>query len=484
MPDGQSVTDIALDDARVGERWVLRHRLSRRLGHRRDRLAGRRLAPTRWLLEIEGGEHGHRRPSGDRRRPTRPAARGGPDPRRTSADELEWAALPGWVALSEPLGEWTLRAGGGFTGRANSALAVGDPGVPLAEAADRVIAYARRARDRALGAGDRRVRRRGRSGRSRLAADVRGHRRAGVPARPPCSVTSCPTRGWQIDTDLTERVVATRTGAAARMTADPAILRMILDGHPPRAFASVRRPGDGGRARRHRPRSRQRPLAGDRLGLDRPRRTSAGSGDGDDASARSLGRPTGCALRLPAGGPGEHRRPRGVRAVGLRAAPQLSVSAGAGRPIDRTRSERDVGLEVCGGLDRAGSTGQGSAELDGVMLERRTATPERPAAARRAVQHQRAGPTVSDRPLANDAVDDRPVVLRRELVGTTDGAGDVDPVQPRIPGQDHVGEIADAPDLPLVARSAEGWPASPTDDAGEPLASGDSGGRSARPAGR
>jgi GNAT superfamily N-acetyltransferase len=71
-----------------------------------------------------------------------PAARGGPDPRRTSAEELEQIALPGWVAGREPLGEWTLRAAGGFTGRANSCLAVGDPGIPLTKAAQRVIAFA------------------------------------------------------------------------------------------------------------------------------------------------------------------------------------------------------------------------------------------------------------------------------------------------------------------------------------------------------
>ena len=59
-----------------------------------------------------------------------------------SAGELERAALPGWLAVAEPLGEWTLRAAGGFTGRANSCLAVGDPGVPSAAAADRIVAYA------------------------------------------------------------------------------------------------------------------------------------------------------------------------------------------------------------------------------------------------------------------------------------------------------------------------------------------------------
>lgn len=53
--------------------------------------------------------------------------------------ELEAAAAKGWRAPEEaPLGEWLLRAAQGFTGRANSALAVGDPGMPLAAALTRV----------------------------------------------------------------------------------------------------------------------------------------------------------------------------------------------------------------------------------------------------------------------------------------------------------------------------------------------------------
>ncbi len=53
----------------------------------------------------------------------------------SSLDDIERAAAQHWQAPdTEPLGEWLLRAADGFTGRANSALPVGDPGVPLAAA--------------------------------------------------------------------------------------------------------------------------------------------------------------------------------------------------------------------------------------------------------------------------------------------------------------------------------------------------------------
>lgn len=52
---------------------------------------------------------------------------------------LERVAATHWQAAEqEALGEWLLRADGGFTGRANSALPLGDPGMPLASAVDRV----------------------------------------------------------------------------------------------------------------------------------------------------------------------------------------------------------------------------------------------------------------------------------------------------------------------------------------------------------
>ena len=71
-----------------------------------------------------------------------PAAAGGPHPRRISARDVQRHALPGWLAWHEPLGEWTLRTGGGFTRRANSCHAVGDPGMPIQQAAEQIIGFA------------------------------------------------------------------------------------------------------------------------------------------------------------------------------------------------------------------------------------------------------------------------------------------------------------------------------------------------------
>ena len=62
--------------------------------------------------------------------------------------DLQRVASRGWRALEEDrLGDWQLRAADGFTSRANSALVVGDPGVPVAEA---VAAVARWYTDRGL----------------------------------------------------------------------------------------------------------------------------------------------------------------------------------------------------------------------------------------------------------------------------------------------------------------------------------------------
>ncbi|MGY1634697.1 GNAT family N-acetyltransferase [Geodermatophilus sp. SYSU D01186] len=57
---------------------------------------------------------------------------------------LERVAARGWRGTEEAaLGDWVLRAGGGFTGRANSVLVAGDPGLPLPDAVDAVAGWYR-----------------------------------------------------------------------------------------------------------------------------------------------------------------------------------------------------------------------------------------------------------------------------------------------------------------------------------------------------
>jgi N-acetylglutamate synthase len=59
-----------------------------------------------------------------------------------SIADLEHAAAASWRAGDEErLGDWLLRAAEGFTGRANSALAAGDPGLPLAAAISAVRSW-------------------------------------------------------------------------------------------------------------------------------------------------------------------------------------------------------------------------------------------------------------------------------------------------------------------------------------------------------
>ncbi|GAB2911626.1 GNAT family N-acetyltransferase [Streptomyces sp. NPDC058869] len=68
--------------------------------------------------------------------PAAPARRRGP---AASFEELAAVTARAWLPVeSEALGDWRLRAAGGFTRRANSVLPLGDPGLPLGEAFGRV----------------------------------------------------------------------------------------------------------------------------------------------------------------------------------------------------------------------------------------------------------------------------------------------------------------------------------------------------------
>jgi ribosomal protein S18 acetylase RimI-like enzyme len=72
--------------------------------------------------------------------PARPSLR-----MRVSAEQACLLANASWPAVhTEPLGDWLLRASGGFSARANSVMAVGDPGVDLADALARTTAFYRR----------------------------------------------------------------------------------------------------------------------------------------------------------------------------------------------------------------------------------------------------------------------------------------------------------------------------------------------------
>ena len=70
--------------------------------------------------------------------PAAPARHRGP---AAGYEELARVASRAWPPVeSEPLGQWELRAAGGFTRRANSVLPLGDPGRPL----DAALAAVRR----------------------------------------------------------------------------------------------------------------------------------------------------------------------------------------------------------------------------------------------------------------------------------------------------------------------------------------------------
>jgi len=127
-----------LDDL-VGRRVTVRHRLRSGL-----------LTDAVGELSVDGGEFAVQ----TRRGPVRVSradvvavrAIPPPVPRRPSwaaVARLENVCADAWPArVDRPLGAWRLRAAGGFTGRANAALAVGDPGIPVPSALETVRAFA------------------------------------------------------------------------------------------------------------------------------------------------------------------------------------------------------------------------------------------------------------------------------------------------------------------------------------------------------
>ncbi|MFV2100029.1 GNAT family N-acetyltransferase [Micromonospora sp. LOL_024] len=122
----------------VGHRIVVRRRVGLRAGRPvyADAL-GELVELTETHLTLATRKGRLRVPMADVHRAKRvPAAR---RPTAAAVVEVELAADEAWPAPTrERLGDWLLRAADGWTGRANSALPVGDPDRPLPAALDRV----------------------------------------------------------------------------------------------------------------------------------------------------------------------------------------------------------------------------------------------------------------------------------------------------------------------------------------------------------
>ena len=235
----------ALRDARPGERWVLRVRLAD--GSATD-LVGWLDGWDTTAVQLSGPVDGSGRnrtwtvPAADVLLARRaPDARGGPAPSRTSPDALDRLGVEAWAVEAEPLGGWTLRSGSGFTGRANSCLAVGDPGVELRQAAERIEAYAEAhgiaplaqvvtgsAEDRALGA----------LGwtETYVATDVLAVRLTDLLAG------STPDRRVSVVEELTPAWRAA-FDEYRPSSVDPSVVTRLLEGRRPRAFASLEQDG-------------------------------------------------------------------------------------------------------------------------------------------------------------------------------------------------------------------------------------------------
>ncbi len=226
----------ALARAREGERWVVRYRLAD--GSATDVIGWIEAKERDSVSVATSGGRVVRLSMADiiiaRRAP---AATGGPNPLRTTAEELERYALPGWLAISEPLGEWTLRAAAGFTRRANSCLAVADPGIPLEAAAAKIVSFsdahgiAPRAQVITASPTEAELRTLGWLDASEQ-TDVLVCRLSDVLGE------ELPDPGVQV----VETLAASWEAAYQRSRpsdVDPAVVRKILVGHPPRAFGSV-----------------------------------------------------------------------------------------------------------------------------------------------------------------------------------------------------------------------------------------------------
>lgn len=132
----------------LGSRVVVRHRLAGpdpRTGATLTDVVGElvRADPRHLVVHTRRGEVSVARAdvTALKEVPPAPSRRGAPH-LALSVDDLQRVMVGAWPPLeTEPLGDWLLRAADGFTGRANSVLTAGDPGLPLDAALDRVQAW-------------------------------------------------------------------------------------------------------------------------------------------------------------------------------------------------------------------------------------------------------------------------------------------------------------------------------------------------------
>lgn len=143
--DGELASSVDALDGLVGHRVALRHRIGERAGRPLysdavGELAGAGTAGTTVVVHTRRGPVRVERTAVVAVRSVPPAP-----PRRPSwsaVARLEALCADAWPAQTEvPLGAWRLRAAGGFTGRASSALAIGDPGMPVPVALETVRAF-------------------------------------------------------------------------------------------------------------------------------------------------------------------------------------------------------------------------------------------------------------------------------------------------------------------------------------------------------
>ncbi len=210
----------------VGHRVVIRRRAGEKyfsdvLGHLVDLTESEVTIRTRHqTVRVPTTEITHAKRVPDRRRPT-------------ATEALERVAAAGWPAPEqEHLGEWLLRAAGGWTARGNSALPIGDPGCTLAEAVDGVERwYQARDLPPKISIAD--------PVGGRLTAEVA---RRGYTAAPPTLVQTAPLAaaenhpGVRLDAAPNEEWFAAVAGHKGAL---PDVARRILTGVPVARYAGV-----------------------------------------------------------------------------------------------------------------------------------------------------------------------------------------------------------------------------------------------------